>query len=414
MTLTIERLGLRAEGVAQGVFVARALPGETVDGAIENGRIAAPRIVTPSPQRVSAPCRHYRACGGCALQHASDGFVAEWKQHVVETALAAQGLSAPFRPLHTSPAGSRRRATLAGRRLKSGALVGFHARASDTLTAVPDCLLLRTELLAALPALEEITLAGASRKGELALTVTALVPGVDVAVTGGKPLDASLRVALPPIAARHRLGRLTWDGETIYQPEPPALPIGRTQVAPPPGAFLQATAEGEAALLSAMREAVGGARRIADLFAGCGTFALPLSETAEVHAVEGSAPMLAALDAGWRGASGLKRVTTEARDLFRRPLLPDELARFDAVVIDPPRAGAEAQVIEIARAQVPVVGAVSCNPVSFASDARRLIEAGYRLDWVQVVDQFRWSAHVELAARFSLPHIGANANPRTT
>jgi 23S rRNA (uracil1939-C5)-methyltransferase len=190
------------------------------------------------------------------------------------------------------------------------------------------------------------------------------------------------------------------------QPEPPTLGLGRARVSPPPGAFLQATPQGEAALRNAVQEAVGPARRIADLFAGCGTFALPLAETAEVLAVEGSAAMLAALDQGWRMAPGLKRVTCETRDLFRRPLMPDELAGFEAVVIDPPRAGAEAQVAELARADVPVIAAVSCNPVTFARDARALVQAGYRLDWVQVVDQFRWSAHVELAARFTRAHIG--------
>lgn len=406
MTHVIERLGHRGEGVAAGVFVARALPGEEVEGAVENGRIAQPRILTPSPDRVAAPCRHYKACGGCALQHASDDFVAQWKKQVVAQALAGQGLSAPFRPLHTSPANARRRATLSGRRLKSGALVGFHARASDTLTTVPDCRLLHPALLAALPALEEVTLAGGSRKGELALTVTALDGGVDLSVTGGKPLDTALRMALPQIAGRYALARLTWEGETLYQTQPPRLTFGHATVSPPPGAFLQATADGEATLVTAMLGAVGDARRIADLFAGCGTFALPLAERAEVHAVESDAAMLAALDAGWRTSAGLKRITTEARDLFRRPLLPDELSRFDALVIDPPRAGAEAQFEQIARAQVPVIGAVSCNPATFARDAKLLVQAGYRLDWVQVVDQFRWSSHVELAARLSLNHIG--------
>ena len=407
MTLTVERLGHRGDGVAGGVFVARALPGEVVEGEIEAGRIARPRILEPAPERVAAPCRHYRNCGGCALQHASDAFVANWKQQVVATALAAQGLSVPFRPIHTSPASSRRRATLAGRRLKSGALVGFHARGSDTLTAIPDCLLLSPALMAALPGLEALVAAGASRKGEMALTVAALDQGVDVAATGGKPLDAGLHVDLPQIAARHRFARLTWDGEVVYQPQPPTLPMGRARVAPPPGAFLQATADGEAALVAAVADALGGARRVADLFAGCGTFALPLAEHAEVHAVEGEAAMLAALGAGWRGAPGLKRVTTEARDLFRRPLLADELARFDAIAIDPPRHGAEAQMREIARAKdgPAVIAAISCNPVTFARDARLLTEAGYRLDWVQVVDQFRWSPHVELAARLSKGHM---------
>jgi 23S rRNA (uracil1939-C5)-methyltransferase len=178
--------------------------------------------------------------------------------------------------------------------------------------------------------------------------------------------------------------------------------MGRARVTPPPGAFLQATREGEAALVSLVRDAARGAARMADLFAGVGTFALPLAETAEVHAVEGEAAMLDALQKGWRGAPGLHRVTTEARDLFRRPLDAADLRRFDAAVIDPPRAGAEAQVAELARAQVPVVAYVSCNPASFARDARALLAAGYRMDPITVVDQFRWSPHVELATRFSL------------
>jgi 23S rRNA (uracil1939-C5)-methyltransferase len=404
-SLLVERLDLRGDGVSGGVRVARALPGEVVAGPVTDGRMAQPRIVTPSPQRVAAPCPRYRACGGCALMHASDPFVAEWKQEVVIRALAARGLSAPFRPVQVSPPLSRRRATLAGRRLKSGALVGFHGRASDTLTAIDGCRLLDPRLMAAIPALEAVTLAGASRKGELALALTALEPGPELAVTGGKPLDPALRAALAQIAAQAGFARICWDGETVYQSDAPWLAIGRARVSPPPGAFLQATPQGEAALLAAVRDAIGPARRVADLFAGCGTFALPLAELAEVHAVEGDAAMLAALDRGWRGAVGLKRVTTESRDLFRRPLEPDELARFDAVVIDPPRAGAEAQTDRLARSGVPVIAAISCNPVTFARDAALLVSAGWRLDWVQVVDQFRWSAHVELAARLSRPHI---------
>ncbi len=417
--LVIERLTTRAEGLgrAEGpdgdVTVARALPGEVVAGAVAEGRIAQPRILTPSPRRVSAPCRHYRACGGCALQHADDEFVADWKQDVVRRALAGQGLQAPFRPLHVSPPASRRRATLSGRRLKSGALVGFHGRASDSLTAVPDCLLLAPALMQALPALEALVAAGAARRGEMALAVTALPGGVDVAARGGRVLDAGLRAALPGIAAAHRLARLTWDGELLWQPAPPVLPIGRARVPLPPGAFLQATPQAEAALLAAMREAVAGAARVADLFAGCGTFALPLAEAAEVHAVEGEEAAVRALDAGWRGAQGLKRVTTERRDLFRRPLTPDELSRFDALVIDPPRAGAAAQMAEIAQAatlgKAPgVVAMVSCNPVTFARDAAVLVAAGFCLEWVQVVDQFRWSSHVELAARLVRAHMPRN------
>lgn len=398
--MRVERLTLKGEGVTQGLVIERVLPGEEVEGIAVDGRIAQPRVLTPSVQRVAAPCRHYRACGGCALMHGSDEFVAGWKQEVVRLALAGQGVEAPFRPILTSPPASRRRATLAGRRLKSGALVGFHGRASGTVTEIDGCHLLDPALMAALPAMEALVEAGAARKGEVRLTATAFDEGVEVSVEGGKVLDADLRARLPPLALRHAIVRLSWNGEVLLQQVPPTLGIGRARVSPPPGAFLQATPQGEAALIAAVREALGPARKVADLFAGCGTFALPLAETAEVHAVEGNGALLTALDLAWRGAGGLKRVTTEVRDLFRRPLLPDELARFDAVVIDPPRAGAEAQIAELARAQVSRIAHVSCNPLTFARDARSLVTAGYRLDWVQVIDQFRWSSHVELAARF--------------
>lgn len=406
MRLTVERLGHLGDGIARGpdgtpVFVPMALPGEVVEGEVADGRMEGAKIVTPSPDRVRPPCPHYRACGGCALMHASDAFVARWKEDVVRTALAAQGIAAPFRSVVTSPPRSRRRATLAGRRTKSGAIVGFHGRASGTIIEVPGCELLHPGLMAALPALAEITALGASRKGELALALTRGDSGLDVAVSGGKPLDQSLFSALAAVAERADSARLTWEGEVVAARRPVAQHFGTARVVPPPGAFLQATADGETALLSAVRDAVGPARRVADLFAGAGTFALPLADLREVHAVEGDAAMLSALDAGWRQTPGLHRVTTEARDLFRRPLLPDELTAFGAVVIDPPRAGAEAQMREIAASRVAVVAAVSCNPVTFARDARLLLAAGFVLDWVQVVDQFRWSTHVELVARLS-------------
>lgn len=405
MILTIDRLGHLGDGIARGpdgpVFIPGLLPGEEVEGTLQGDRLIDARIVTPSPDRKKPPCPHARTCGGCLMQHASDPFVAAWKEGIVRGALSGQGLEAPFRPTHTSPPNSRRRATLAARKTKGGALIGFHARGSDLIIPVPNCHLLHPDLLATLPALEALTRTGGSRTTELALTVTQSLAGPDVAVAGGKELDGALRMELARIAESHGLARLTWGGETVALRTAPMQRFGKALVAPPPGAFLQATPQGEAALLAAVTDAVGDARRIADLFAGCGTFALPLAERAEVLAVEGDAPMTAALEKGWRATPGLKKVVTETRDLFRRPLEPDEFKGIDAVVIDPPRAGAEAQFATVARSTVPVIAAVSCNPVTFARDARTLVNAGWRLDWVQVVDQFRWSAHVELAARLS-------------
>jgi 23S rRNA (uracil1939-C5)-methyltransferase len=400
--VTIDRLGHLGDGMAAGpVFVAGALPGEVIEGTLDGDRLTDPKIVTPSPDRVKPPCRHARTCGGCQLQHAADPFVALWKEEVARTALAGQGLTAPFRPQVTSPPRSRRRATLSARRTKGGALIGFHAKGSDSITPIPDCQLLHPALMAALPGLAALVVAGGSRSAELSLQVTATRTGADVVVTGGKPLDADLRLDLARVVEAHGFSRLTWDGETVALRDRPVLTIGPASVVPPPGAFLQATTEGEAALLAAVRDALGPQRRIVDLFSGIGTFALPLAEGSEVHAVEGDTAMIAALEHGARHVQGLHRLTTEARDLFRRPLEPDELKGFTGAVIDPPRAGAEAQTDRLASSVLPVIAAVSCNPVTFARDARILTSAGYRLDWVQVVDQFRWSTHVELVARFS-------------
>lgn len=400
----IRRLGHRGDGVADGpVFAPLTLPGERVTGEVEGDRIVDPRILEPSPDRVSAPCTHFKTCGGCALQHASDTFVAEWKTEVIRTALSAHGIDAHMRPIHTSPPRSRRRAVLSGRRTKKGALIGFHARKSDTIVPIGDCHLLAPALFECLPTLADITKLGASRSATLSFALTLTETGVDCRVTGGKPLDPALQMALPQF--RDRLIRLTWEDEVVYADATPILHFGNTALTPPPGAFLQATADGEAALNAAVAEALDGATRVADLFAGCGTFTLPLAERVPVHAVEGVPDLIAALDHAVRHAQGLKAVTSETRDLFRRPLDPDDLAKFDGIVIDPPRAGAEAQTKALAAAQIPRIAMVSCNPVTFARDAAMLITAGYRLNWVQPVDQFRWSPHVELAAGLSLPHL---------
>ena len=405
MRLTIDRLGHHGDGItmteAGPIYAPGCLPGEEVEGDLVKDTLTNLRIITPSANRVKPPCAHARTCGGCLMQHVSDEFVAEWKQGIVVGALAAQGLSAKFRPIATSPVRSRRRATLSARKTKGGVQMGFHARGSDTLVAVPNCQLLHPDLIAAFPALEMLVKLGGSRTVEVQLTVTRSLAEADVAVTGGKPLDAALQMEMARLCESHKIARLTWNGEAVALRAAPVQRFGRALVAPPPGAFLQATAEGETALLQAVALAIGPARKLVDLFAGSGTFSIPLAERAEVHAVEGEAAMIAALDKGARMAEGLKRLTTETRDLFRRPLEPDEFKGVEAVVIDPPRAGAEAQVAVLAKTAVPVIAYVSCNPATFARDARVLVEAGYQLDWVQVVDQFRWSSHVELAARFS-------------
>ena len=282
MKLTIERIGHLGDGVAQGpdgpVFVPGVLPGEEVevDGAVM-------RIVTPSSDRKKPPCVHARTCGGCLMQHASDAFVETWKTAVVRGALAGQGLEAVFRPTVTSPARSRRRATLAARKTKGGALLGFHARGSDVIIPVPNCQLLHPDIVATFPALEALVKIGGSRSTEVDLTVTQSLAGPDVSVSGGKEIDSQMRLELARLAETHGIARLTWGGEVIALRTAPMQRFGKALVSPPPGAFLQATAEGEAALLAGVIEAVGGAKRVLDLFAGSGTFALPLAERQARH-----------------------------------------------------------------------------------------------------------------------------------
>ena len=375
----------------------RVLPGEEVS-VDQDGTV---RIITPSVDRVAAPCRHFKTCGGCAMQHANDAFVANWKQDIVRRAVTAQGLTTEFRDIQTSPARSRRRAKFAGQRTKKGVMLGFYAKGTDTIIGVPDCILITTGLHDARPALEALIMFAASRKSHVSFTVTETNVGPDISVETEKELTSQLRMELAIFAQKHGLSRLVWQDEVIVTMQPPAQDFGGVWAVPPAGAFLQATKHGEAALRDAVMEITAGANRIVDLFAGSGTFALPLSKGAEIHAVEGEADMIAALDRGWREGKNLKRVTSETRDLFRRPLEPDELRKFDAAVIDPPRAGAEAQIATLAASEIKKIAMVSCNPVTFARDAKALVAAGFTLNWLQVVDQFRWSPHVEMVGSFT-------------
>ncbi|MEM7488013.1 MAG: class I SAM-dependent RNA methyltransferase [Pseudomonadota bacterium] len=399
--MTVARLGRQGDGVAGGVFVPRTLPGEVVTGAVEGDRMPAPKIVTPSPDRVAAPCPHYRRCGACALQHASDRFVATWKMDVVRDTLARAGLDAEIAGIETSPPGTRRRAALVGRKTKKGATVGFHLARGRDVVAVPDCRVLVPEIRAALPALEAIVRLVAARGGVVGLHVTATETGLDLAVTDAKPLDRDLLADLA--RASDAFARVTWNGELALQRVPPRLRFGMAPVIPPPGAFLQATAAGEATLVARCRTLLGGATQVVDLFAGCGTFTFPAAETAAVHAVEGDRASIAALEDGARRATGLKPVTTEKRDLFRDPLPPEDLAAYDTAIVDPPRAGAEAQTHHLARADLARIVSVSCNSSTFARDAAILSAAGWRMGPVTVVDQFRWSAHIELVTSFERP-----------
>ena len=382
-----------------------ALPGERVRIDPAAALIRPLAVLEESPHRQTPPCRHAPRCGGCVLQHAAPDFLAEWKRQRVIDALAAQGLEAEVSPTISSPPFSRRRATFSAMRTKKTLRLGFHELRAEAVADIEACHVLRPEITAALPALRAVVPIAASRRGEVKLAATASEAGLDVALRDAKDLTLETRAAAAAWAEEWDIARLTWNEEQIAERRPPMQRFGAALVAPPPGGFLQATAEGEEALsriaIDALKDA--GASRVADLFSGCGTFALRLAEIADVAAFESDPAAVAALDRGWRMASGLRRVAAHTRDLFRRPLHGEEFKGLEAVLFDPPRAGAEAQVQAIAAARAEdlrVIIGVSCEPQTFARDARHLYSAGWRLSCVTPIDQFLWSPHIELIGVF--------------
>lgn len=399
----IDRLGQAGDGIAAGpIYAPGTLPGEVVRGTLSGDRLGDIKIVSPSPARVAPPCRHAKSCGGCDLQHAKDIFVADWKVGIVAEALAAHGLAFEMGKMHVSPSRSRRRASLTGQKTKKGALIGYHARQSSILVDVLECQVLDPAILALKPLLVQITRAGGTRSENLRFAITQTANGADIDAQGARALDAGFMAELAELGSHFNVARLSWNSEPLATYRRAEVKMGRARVLPPPGAFLQATPQGEAALVARVRAEMTGAARVVDLFSGCGTFSLPLCETAEVLAVEGTAELLEAAHLAWRETGGvLKKFSVEKRDLFRRPLMPDELARFDGAVLDPPRAGAAAQVAEIAQSDLARLAYVSCSPKSFARDAAQLVAAGFTMGPVDVVDQFRWSTHVELVTGFT-------------
>jgi 23S rRNA (uracil1939-C5)-methyltransferase len=379
---TIQRLAARGDGVTEsGRFFPLAAPGDLV---AEDGTIA------PGPHHQVPPCRHFPECGGCQLQHVDDAAYAIFLKDRIAAALATQGLPMPeIREPHLSPPCSRRRASLKA----AGGLVGFNAEASHRIVDMRECHILRPELFALVAPLRRLL------KGRAGATMTLADQGVDLLLEGVTVEGLEATEAMIAFAQAHGLARLALDDgygpQTVWEPEPVTVTLSGIPVALPIGAFLQATAEGEAALMAAVGEAVGGAAIIADLFAGLGTFALSLP--GKVYAAEGARDAALALKGTGRG------IFADHRDLFRRPLDTVELNRFEAIVLDPPRAGAKEQAPLLACSSVPRIAYVSCNPNTFARDAKILVEGGYRLLWVKPVGQFRWSIHVELAAFFVRP-----------
>lgn len=409
--LTIAALGRRGDGVANAdggpIYVPYALPGETIEvegwpGHPDRRRLL--RVETPSAERIAPICQHFGICGGCALQHWSWPAYRAWKRDLVVAALAAAGLNAPVDDLIDAHGEGRRRAVFHARRGTHDVLdVGFAALHAHHIVPIDLCPVLAPAMNGAIKAAWVIAEMLQATAKPLDIQATATNTGLDVDVRGTGPLAPRQMMVLAGLVETHHLARLTRHGELIAQRASPTVTMGRASVTLPPGAFLQATAEGEAMLARLVSMHIGEARLVADLFAGVGPFALRLAETARVIAADSDAAAIAALTAAAAAVSGLKPITVERRDLFRRPFIAKELTRLEAVVFDPPRQGAQAQARELAASEVPVVVGVSCNPATFARDARLLVDGGYRLVSVTPVDQFRYSFHVEIVGHFARP-----------
>lgn len=394
MSDPIIRLAARGDGLgASGSFYPHTVPGDAV---------AADGSVTRGPNHIDPACRHFGRCGGCQLQHVSDATYARYMTDRIAEALKAQGLALPeIRTPHLSPPATRRRAAFTAERKGKLVRLGFNEAGSHQLVDIAACPVLAPPLFALTQPLRGFLRDMMVERRRVAVRMTLADQGIDLMIGGVEAEGLAAIEAMTGFAQAHRLARLTVDEgygpSTRWEPEPTTTTLGGVAVALPEGAFLQATADGEAALVAAVIEAVGDGGDVVDLFAGLGTFAFALGR--KVHGVEGARDALLALSAAAKRAG--RAISTEHRDLFRRPLTAPELSRFDAVVIDPPRAGAKDQAAALAASTVPRIASVSCNPATFARDAKMLTDGGYRLDWIQPVGQFRWSTHVELVAAFS-------------
>lgn len=402
--LTVGEIGARGDAMATGpdgpIYLSYALPGETVRARVAGDRGDVLAVLTPSADRVAPPCTHFGRCGGCQLQHWEEAPYVAWKREQVVRALARRGIGGPVEPVIWAWGAGRRRATLHAAR---GGRFGFIARGGAQIVAVKECPVLVPALMAALPGLKRLGAAFAPARGEINIQVLASGGGVDVNVKGAGKIaafDAARFADTAALAEAEDFARLSFDGEPFVTRRAPEIVMGAARVTPPPGAFLQPTAEGEETLARLTLEALSGAERVADLFSGVGTFALRLAQRAETFAVEGDDAMLAALKQGADRAGVLKGVSVLRRDLLRTPLSALELKRFDGIAFDPPRSGARLQAEQIARSKARKVAAISCDPATFARDAKVLLDAGFDLTKVTPVDQFRWSPHIEIVGAF--------------
>ncbi|CAM5441220.1 23S rRNA (Uracil(1939)-C(5))-methyltransferase RlmD OS=Afipia felis OX=1035 GN=rlmD PE=3 SV=1 [Afipia felis] len=407
--LTIDHVGQQGDGVAfdgaRNIYVPYTLGGEIVEVAASPERSADRRdlaaIITPSSERIAPFCDYFGTCGGCAIQHWRTDAYRNWKRQLVVDTLKQAGIACEVGALVDAHGSGRRRATFHARQGSGALRVGFAAAGRHEIVPISHCPILDPVMGGAIAAANAVAELLKPVGKPLDIQISATDNGLDVDVRGSGPLDTAMLSKLSGLAKRHRLARLTRHGELVLQQVPPTVRVGRARVMLPPASFMQPTQAGEETLASLAIERCKGAKRIADLFCGFGPFALRLAEKFRVAAFDSDVKAVAALNDAVRATQGLKPLTAEARDLFRRPLVPQELRDFDTVVFDPPRQGAEAQSRQLAASRLPRVVAVSCNPATFARDAKILLGSGFKLGELIPVDQFRHTPHVEIVAGFA-------------
>ena len=412
--VTIGELGGLGDGIVQvsgkTIYVPFTVSGDVVDIKCEGSKGRVRHIHQASTHRIDPICQHYTKCGGCQLQHVEDNYYRNWKTGLIETALINQGIDdADILPLHISPVGSRRRASFHAIGRGGGEIVlGYAQKSSHNLIDLEMCPILVPEIVKFIIPLKSFLKKLLKKKQKMTIQVTRGDNGLDVIFKGKGEITLDLRMDLATLAEENNLSRISWFDtslkktyyETLAERRKPYVKFGGHKVFFPEGSFLQATSQGQETLISTMLQGIVGCNRVVDLFSGCGTFSIAAANYANVHAVENNEDMLTALKNSSNLIRGIKQVTTELRDLFLRPLLPHELNKYDVAIIDPPRAGARHQMVEIINSDIKKLIMVSCNPVSFARDVQGLIEAGFKMGAILPIDHFLFSPHLEIITVF--------------
>lgn len=401
--LTIDHLGAQGDGVALTpngpVFVPHALPGELISAEIEQSRGKLLDNLEPSDARIAPSCDHFGSCGGCAAQHMSPDLYQTWKVGLVTSALEKNGIEHPVDHFIPSAPGARRRVTFTAQRTAGGLQFGFFQDGTHQIAPIDMCAVASSNIQNAILELKELAQTLAPPSKALQLTILDSGHGLDIAINEEARLqDHSKQAAIRKIMASTSIIRLSQGQEVLIEKQAPTLVFGDTNVMPPPGSFVQASQFAEQDMVELVGHHLKSCKKVADLFSGCGTFTFPLAKKSAVHAVEAEGAALNAIDRAFRNQQGLKPITTEKRDLFRRPLMRDELKHFKGVIFDPPRAGAEQQSQQLARSIVPKVAAVSCNPITFARDLKILLNGKFKIKSIVAIDQFLWSPHIEIVA----------------